>query len=175
MHQNIITNPVQLRLQTFGFMEQNLWQNFCINLKKFVCRQIPPQLIKRADTQPAPLKAKSSRLRWWMEVKAVPTVLLQEHTLSPNRPSILCDVDTWALRLLACLLQTPRHLYLITHLNWPPDRTNTLTSTCKHTHEPKQVKPLNTSPEHNASTLCGHILSSYCGRSVLCIQQIHFT
>lgn len=138
MHQNIITNPVQLRLETFGFMEQSRCteekQNFYINWRKFACRQIPPELIKRADRRPASLKAKSSRLRWWMEIKAVPTVLLQEHTLSPNRPSILCDVDTWALRLLACLLQTPRHLYLITRFNWPPDSANTLTSTCKHTH-----------------------------------------
>lgn len=142
MHQNIITNPVQLRLETFGFMEQSRCteekQNFCINLRKFVCRQIPPELIKRADRRPASLKAKSSRLRWWMEIKAVPTVLLQEHSLSPNRPSILCDVDTWALRLLVCLLQTPRHLYLITRFHWPPDSANTLTSTCKHTPSPNK-------------------------------------
>lgn len=60
-----------------------------------------------------------------MGVKAVPTVLLGEHTLSPNRPSILRDVDTehyvfWPVA------GKPAEVHLITRLNWPTDSANTL-------------------------------------------------
>lgn len=105
-------------------------QNSFFILRKSVLNQMPQNLINRADRWNASLKAKTSWQMWWMEVKAVPTVLLREHTLSPNRRLILWDVDTMSSGLSPA---TSKDLHLITGLNWPPDSADTLVSTRIHT------------------------------------------